>query len=86
MLLFVSLLMSCHSQKQSAVGIGYDVNYFVFDHSNGAIIIEDSLRLGSVSWISATQLKAIDRKRDANNKSAKEIYLFDVVTKLKSVQ
>lgn len=66
--------------------LGFDVNFFVINHKNGEVVIEDNLRLGFVDWVTVTQIKAIDRKRDANNKFAKEIYFFDVVTKSKTIE
>jgi len=59
------------------------VHFFVFDHKENKVIIEDELQAGSVSWISKNEIEATKRgmesKTDSGSRNHK--YIFNCKTK-----
>ena len=45
------------SQTKTFKEIGFDIRYFVFDHTTNAILIEDNLKSGYVEWEDKHQIK-----------------------------
>lgn len=68
------------SKTKTFKEIGFDISYFVYDHTINKILIEDSLKSGYVEWEDKHHIKAINRKVEPNKTRTKEVYIFNVIT------
>lgn len=66
--------------------IGFDIDFFIYDHTTQEIILQDFLESGHVDWTGTTSVKAVNRKRVEEYKREKVVYLFDALTRQKSIQ
>lgn len=65
--------------------LGFDTNYFIYDHNTSQILIEDSLKKGHVEWINEYSIKAISRDRTSDKKVDKKTYLFHARNRKKDI-
>jgi len=65
--------------------LGFDIDFFIFDHETGMLIFEDFLKSGHVEWIDANLIKAVKREINDQGKREKEVYQYDTSNKRKTI-
>jgi len=60
-----------------------DVHYFIYEHQEHLVIFEDTLKAGSIEWISNDEIVAIARNIPNENDSGthRRVYYYNVSTK-----
>lgn len=65
--------------------MGFDIDFFIFDHTEGRIIHEDFLKSGHVEWIDKFTIKAVDRKLEDQARQ-KIVYTFNANSREKIIE